>query len=283
MLKSRKMAPIKTSRRHIRVASMVITALSLWSHVLISTLTEKQLGKKPIDRRGKEGRNHDSKQRDKPRYDRPRREFPELPPSDDPVAIRKQVEFYFSDSNLAYDDYMNKLVGGADNNSVPIATITNFKRMRHFQPFSAVVSALKESETLNVVGEKEDHIQRKTAFVPPELDDEYNDPSMFKSIYAKGFGDEEPTTQMDIEKFFAPYGPVNMVRMRRKLPKRDFKGSVFVEFESKELQEKFLALEDKPEYEGKKLQIMSKEEYCKDKLDAIKSGRLQPERAHYYK
>jgi lupus La protein len=235
------------------------------------SITGKSNGRKPVDRRPENARKSNGK-------------FDQQPESSDPVEIRKQVEFYFSDANLAYDDFMRKLVGGSDNNSVPIATIHSFKRMRHFQPFTAVVSALKESSTLNVVGDEEDHLQRKVAFVPPEADDEFNDPSMHRSVYIKGFGSTEtPTTQQDIENFFAPYGPINMVRMRRKLPKKDFKGSVFVEFQSDDLQKAFLALESKPEWNGKTLQVMTKEDYCKSKLDDVKSGKIPADKAHYYK
>jgi lupus La protein len=178
---------------------------------------------------------------------------------------------------------MNSLVGGSENKSVPIEKIHSFKRMRRFQPFSAVVDALKQSKTLDVVGDNDDEIRRKVPFVPPEADDEFNDPSLPRAIYAKGFGNEQSSTQLDIENFFAPYGPINMVRLRRKLPEKRFKGSVFVEFQSEDLQKAFLQLDPKPKWQGQELQIMSKEEYCQSKLEDIKSGKIPANKGNYYK
>jgi lupus La protein len=205
-----------------------------------------------------------------------------LPESSDPDEIRKQVEFYFSDSNLAYDDYMSSLVGGSDNHAVPIKIIHSFKRMRRFQPFSAVIAALQDSKVLDLINDAE--IRRKVPFEPPKAeDDEFDDPSIPRAIYAKGFGEEGSSTQFDIETFFAPYGPINGVRLRRNLPSRKFKGSVFVEFETEDLQQEFLALEEKPKWSGQDLIYMSKREYCETKVKDIKAGKIQPNKKHQYK
>jgi lupus La protein len=162
------------------------------------------------------------------------------------------------------------------NLSVPIKDIHSFKRMKRFQPYSAVVAALKESKTLEVVGDQEDEIRRKVALEKPaEEDAEFGDPTIPRAIYAKGFGEEGSTTQFDIEAFFTPYGPLNSVRLRRTFPDRHFKGSVFVEFETEELQKEFLAMDPKPKYEGKELLIKSKRQYCDEKLDDVKSGKIR--------
>ena len=153
--------------------------------------------------------------------------------------------------------------------------------MRHFQPLSAVVAALKDSTTLDVV-DNDACIKRKCP-LPEEIKDKpmneiqkvYDDKSIPRSIYAKGFGDEEPGTQFDIEAFFAEFGPTSSVRLRRAYDKT-FKGSVFVEFDSEEAQKKFLALDPKPKWKGKDLLIKSKKQYCDDKLDDIEAGRIRP-------
>ncbi|KAL8640064.1 MAG: hypothetical protein Q9228_002974 [Teloschistes exilis] len=200
--------------------------------------------------------------------------------SSDPVAIRKQVEFYFSDSNLGQDAFLFDKVQGHDNKPVPISVIHSFKRMRHFQPFSAVVEALKESATLQVVNE--DQVQRKVA-LPEVLKDKslkevkhvFLDQAMKRSVYVKGFGEEKPSTQFDVEAFFAEYGTTNSVRLRRRMDKL-FKGSVFVEFDSEETQQKFLALDPPPKWNGEDLMIKSKKQYCDDKVEDIKAGRIAP-------
>jgi len=195
-----------------------------------------------------------------------------------------KVEFYFADSNLPMDQFLFSKVQGHANLPVPIQTIASFKRMRHFQPFSAIVDALKESEVLDVVEDDtavkrkiplpEDLVQGKTH---EEVQKIYEGKTMSRSVYVKGFGDERATTQFDIEAYFNPHGPVNSVRLRRDGHKA-FKGSVFVEFGSEETAKAFLALDPKPKWDDKNLVIKSKKQYCDEKVDDINQGRIQPNR-----
>ena len=198
--------------------------------------------------------------------------------TDDPHQIRKQVEFYFSDSNLPMDKFLLEKTGGSENNAVPIETLHSFKRMRRFQPLSAVVDALKESDFLEVVND--DTAVRRRNPLTENLDSAdvfktFEDAAMPRTVYVKGFGEEVPSTQFDIEAFFSEYGPTNAIRLRRNAEKH-FKSSVFVEFESEELQKTFLALDPKPQWKGKDLKIMSKKEYCDTKVEDIKAGKIQP-------
>ncbi|KAL4816294.1 hypothetical protein BDW67DRAFT_184791 [Aspergillus spinulosporus] len=201
--------------------------------------------------------------------------------TDDPVEIRKQVEFYFSDSNLPMDKFLLSKVGGSKNNPVPLELLHSFKRMRRFQPFSAIVEALKNSETLELT-DNDTAVRRKVPL--PETVKDTHDPTVVKvfedkamarSIYAKGFGEETPTTQLDIEAFFAPYGPINAIRLRRTNDKY-FKGSVFVEFASEEKQKAFLELDPKPKWKDQELIIKSKKDYCDEKVRDIEAGRVKP-------
>lgn len=210
--------------------------------------------------------------------------------SSDPVEIRKQVEFYFSDSNLLNDKFLFMRVEGPTNRPVPVSVIHSFKRMRHFQPLSAIITALKDSTTLDVVDvDEETCIQRKFPLSKdfkdmPMVDIQkvHEDAAMARSVYVKGFGDEEPGTQFDIEAFFAEFGSTNSVRLRRTLEKT-FKGSVFVEFDTEETQKKFLSLDPQPKWRGKDLQIKSKKQYCDDKVDDIKAGRIRRNENPYTK
>ncbi|KAK5441911.1 hypothetical protein LTS15_011176 [Exophiala xenobiotica] len=197
--------------------------------------------------------------------------------SSDPVAIRRQVEFYFSDSNLPKDKFLRESVRDSENNSVDLAKIHDFKRMRHFQPLEAVIEALRESTFVELI-DNDTRVRRKE--LPEDWDDPnkitvFEDAAMPRSVYVKGFGEEVPSTQFDIEAFFSTYGPTKAVRLRRTNDKL-FKGSVFVEFETEELQKAFLELDPKPKYKGNDLQIMSKKEYCEKKADDIKEGKVQP-------
>ncbi|KAL8653537.1 MAG: hypothetical protein Q9226_003810 [Calogaya cf. arnoldii] len=265
-------------------------------HETPETKGDKVEEKKEPSKRVQEGQKWNNRDRDgRTRADRKKNYKSDLTSqaeSSDPVEIRKQarrkmtllmhmlqVEFYFSDSNLLQDKFLFQQVQGQDNLPVPISTIHSFKRMRHFQPYSAVVEALKDSATLNVVGD--DRIQRKTA-LPEALKDKpmneiqkvFEDEAMKRSVYVKGFGEEQPSTQFDIEAFFADYGPTNSVRLRRALSKL-FKGSVFVEFDSEETQKKFLSMEPRPKWKGQDLMIKSKKQYCDDKVEEIKAGKVK--------
>ena len=191
-----------------------------------------------------------------------------------------EIEFYFSDSNLLTDKFLFEKVEGHKNIPVPIEIIHSFKRMQHFQPRSAIVDALKESTSLSVV-EDDTAIQRKEALPEDvtgksidEVQKVYEDGSMARSVYVKGFGDEESKTQFDIEAFFANHGPTNGVRLRRATDK-SFKGSVFVEFDSEETAKSFLALDPPPKWKGEELEIKSKKQYCDDKVEDINKGRIR--------
>ena len=178
------------------------------------------------------------------------------------------------------DQFLFSKVEGHKNNPVPLSIIHSFKRMRHFQPYSAVVDALKESTVLNLVDD-DSAVQRKVPLAE-ELQDKdhgqvkkvYEDKAMAQSVYVKGFGAEKPSTQFDIEAFFTPFGPVNSVRLRR-TDRKEFKGSVFVEFDSANTAKAFLDLESKPKFDGKDLMIKSKKQYCDEKVDEINKGKVR--------
>ncbi|KAI9783825.1 MAG: hypothetical protein M1839_003161 [Geoglossum umbratile] len=191
------------------------------------------------------------------------------------------VEFYFSDSNLPMDKFLFAKVGGVENKPIGLKMIATFKRMKRFQPYEAIVAALKDSEFLELTENEE--VKRKVPLEPTatgktvyEAHKKWEDKTMDRSIYAKGFGAEAPTTQFEIEAFFAPYGPTNAIRLRR-MPDRTFKGSVFVEFHDTATQQKFLALEPKPKWKGEaELMWKSKRDYVDEKQRDIKSGKIKP-------
>lgn len=197
---------------------------------------------------------------------RPARSYPVL-------TVHAQVEFYFSDTNLRTDNHMNDITKGTENVPVPVTAIHSFGRMKRFQPYSAVVAALKESKFLKVTGEEGKEVVSRIEPFDPTVP---KSKSELQSVYVKGFGDEEPSSQFDIEAFFSQYGSTNAVRLRR-TPEKLFKGSVFVEFSDKETADKFLAMDPQPLWKGKHvLQIMSKKAYLDIKNQEIADGTLQP-------
>jgi len=175
--------------------------------------------------------------------------------------------------------------GGPKNNPVPIHHVCSFSRMRRFKPYSAVVAALRDSKDLVVVDDGEfskpgsEAIKRKEPIVVPAEDGDSeklpttedlfyrlkkaSSNNMATSVYAKGFGTEEESGQIALEKFFRPYGAVQ-VRMRRE-DDGTWKGSVFVEFDSEDSQKQFLALDPKPKFKDNELTVMGKQEYIEMK------------------
>lgn len=190
------------------------------------------------------------------------------------LLTTSQVEFYFGDNNLPQDKYMWNLTGGFDNKPVPLKKICSFGRMHRFQPYEAVVKALQDSQFLVISGEEgNETVSRKVPYKSSKPGDKFP-----VSVYVKGFGEEQPSTQFDIEAFFAKFGPVNAIRLRRD-DDHLFKGSVFAEFDTEEQAKAFLALDPAPKYEGRDLKIMSKRAYVDEKAKLIEEGKLEPSKS----
>ncbi|CAL1698480.1 unnamed protein product [Somion occarium] len=177
------------------------------------------------------------------------------------LRATRQLEFYFADANLPYDKFMWTLHTANPEHWVPISTVASFKRMREFSPLGLdwVANALKTISTELEIDETNTKVRRKTEVTEPKGQFE-------RSIYAKGFGEEVPGLQRKLEEFFNQYGRTNAVRMRREEETKQFKGSVFVEFDSASTVEKFLNADPKPSWNGQELLIMTKEAYCEMKI-----------------
>jgi len=165
---------------------------------------------------------------------------------------------------------------------VAIARIASFKRMRDHKDKDLIVEALRESKELLEVSEDGLLVRRKVPLVPQK--DHFQ-----RSIYAvslhspgtfcsyigqrtkkspstathtsflcsqKGFGEETPSLQLELEQFFSGLGDVKQVRMRRNADTSEFKGSVFVEYAT--LDETNTIAASKLQYNGKDLLVMTK-------------------------
>ncbi|KAJ1300664.1 hypothetical protein OPQ81_002312 [Rhizoctonia solani] len=184
----------------------------------------------------------------------------DTPMATDEERALKQFEFYFTDANLPYDKFMWKLHTQTEEHWIPIATVASFKRMREFEPKGTewLLAVLRTSDGLIEVDETGTKVRRAKELTQPK--DQFE-----RSVYAKGFPDETPELQVQLEKFFSQFGKVNAVRMRR-TEQKVFKNSVFVEFADFASVKAFLEADPKPAFQGQELLTMTKEAYCTMKI-----------------
>lgn len=148
--------------------------------------------------------------------------------------VRKQVEFYFSDSNLLTDKFLFKIYE-ANDGWVELKTILTFSRMRQFRPEERVIAALKESEKL-VLSPNEDLIRRKE---PLKDFNEVKNNRKRNTVHIEGFPHE--ATQEELETFFNKLAEnlpkeksITSLRRIKKRANNEFFGVVDVEFNTQE-------------------------------------------------
>eukprot|EP00009_Paramoeba_aestuarina_P002445 CAMPEP_0201509932 /NCGR_PEP_ID=MMETSP0161_2-20130828/2836_1 /ASSEMBLY_ACC=CAM_ASM_000251 /TAXON_ID=180227 /ORGANISM="Neoparamoeba aestuarina, Strain SoJaBio B1-5/56/2" /LENGTH=371 /DNA_ID=CAMNT_0047905031 /DNA_START=22 /DNA_END=1137 /DNA_ORIENTATION=- len=198
--------------------------------------------------------------------------------------IRKQIEFYFSDSNFRDDKFLR---GEAAKNEgfVEVKVLGSFNRVKQLTTDdSVIVRALKDSSSL-ILSEDEKMVKRADP-LPEE------DSSLPRCIYVKRFPLD--TTLEQLEEFFSQYGKVNCIRMRKQEPlkskgksagpaiPRPFKGSVIVEFAEEESAKKMLEMKDlvykAEEKEEKKEEKKEKEKEEKEEDKKEENGEKEEEK-----
>lgn len=157
--------------------------------------------------------------------------------------VKKQVEFYFSDSNLQTDRFLWRIYE-ANDGWVELKTILTFGRMRQFRPEEKVIEALKTSDKLTLSA-NEDMIRRAA---PLKDFSELKNTRKRNSVHIEGF----PTTltQDDVEEWFSTKISPNLpkekgvfsIRRIRSRANKEFFGVVDVEFKTLEDAEHFLGV-----------------------------------------
>lgn len=145
----------------------------------------------------------------------------------DLAGIKKQVEFYFSDSNYRKDAFLRQSAEADSEGFVPISILLTFNKLKQLTTDVAVVAdALKDSDTV-VINSTGDKLKRATPL--PDVDT-----SAERTLYVKGYPvDDTEVTIESIAAQFSAYGKVNMVKLRKTIEKT-FKGSALVEFSTAE-------------------------------------------------
>lgn len=169
-------------------------------------------------------------------------------------AVRKQVEFYFSDSNYPKDKFLRSQAAQNDGGWVPINIISTFTRMKKIsEDIELIKEALKESTVLEVSADGQ--TVRRTAPLPE------TDTHIARTIYAKGFPETGYTIE-DVESVFAKLGKVLSVRIR-KMKDGKQKPSAFIEYATPE--DATAAAAAKSQFAGQDLIVMKKADYSEKK------------------
>ena len=168
------------------------------------------------------------------------------------AKIKKQIEFYFSDSNIVHDAFLKGKVESSEGGWVPVSTLASFKRVKEMLKEGGVADdaaeafvcdAVKGSDALEVDADKK-QVRRKTP-IPEKVDWEP------RTIYVKGWPREpEPTLEAVADFYTAQGAKVLCVRLRRCEYGRfrgKFKGTMTVELATPEQAADIIAKKPRPE------------------------------------
>ncbi|XP_048776658.1 lupus La protein-like [Ostrea edulis] len=194
------------------------------------------------------------------------------PPNTLEKKIIRQLEYYFGDTNLPRDKFLQDEMKIEDG-WVSLATMTKFNRLKQLTTnHKLIATALrKASSGLIQVSKDNVFIRRNPDMSIPENTEERRNDFNERSAYVKGF---PLNVSLDtLIAFFEKISPVDTVYMRRDQEKK-FKGSVFVTFTKKEDCDKFVA-EPESKYEESILIKKSKTQYFKEREDGKKQKKLE--------
>ncbi|KAK9148771.1 hypothetical protein Scep_007528 [Stephania cephalantha] len=197
--------------------------------------------------------------------------------------VLRQVEFYFSDSNLPRDKFLMKTIEESEDGLVSLALICSFARMKSHlgledktkledvseETLKAVAETLRSSFVVKV-SEDGKRIGRSTELLKPEEVIEQVD---VRTIAVSPLAHD--VTLEELETFFAQYGKVNSIRLPRHVAdKRFFCGTALVEFSSDE--DTANVLKQSLNYSGADLQLIPKKIFDAEREKLIE----EVERSH---
>ncbi|XP_063700918.1 la-related protein 7 [Culicoides brevitarsis] len=169
-------------------------------------------------------------------------------------AIRQQLEFYFSDSNLTKDRYLNQLVKNSPDGYVEISEFLKFNKIKALtQTVEDIAKAVSGSELL-ALSEDSTKVKRKTELQVKADADEC-------TLYVESL--PKSATHDYVKEIFSKYGNVVYVSLPRFKHSRRIKEFGFVEFENQEGLKK--AVEAFKQWNG----VLMYEDADPDKLQSV--------------
>lgn len=140
-------------------------------------------------------------------------------------AIKEQIEFYFSDSNVLKDKFILEQINKDPNGWVDLKLIANFNRVKQLsQDMKVITKSLKHSHIVEL-SEDKSKLRRKNP-LPKE------DTSDSRTIYIENL--KGTYDHLTIKAQFSKYGKVNLVSLPRYKITKEYKGFGFVEFSTEE-------------------------------------------------
>ncbi|KAK2968660.1 hypothetical protein RJ640_012503 [Escallonia rubra] len=181
--------------------------------------------------------------------------------------VIRQVEFYFSDSNLPRDKFLMSTISESEDGMISLALICSFSRMRtHLglgdakpedvseDTVKAVAETLRTSTFLKVSEDGKKIGRAKELPKPEEIIEQLD----VRTIAASPL--QYDSKLEDVESFFTQIAKVNSVRLPRHVAdKRLFCGTALIEFSTEEDAAKILT--QSLAYEGVELELKPKKDF----------------------
>jgi len=196
--------------------------------------------------------------------------------SEDVAKVKKQIEFYFSDSNYPRDKFLLETAKQHKEGYIPLEILTKFNRLKAItSDITQIAEAILDSEVV-ILNDDKTLIKRKHP-VPEKLN---ADP---RTIHVSGA--PKNISLDDFEKFFASgnHGKINSIRICKDKTSKKPNGYLYIEFGTETDATKFAALKSIKYNDEHDMKVQKKEEYLKSKKEKLLGKRKEPEVPEYTK
>lgn len=188
--------------------------------------------------------------------------------------VLRQLEYYFSDSNLPKDRFLRKEMAKNEDQYVDVDVLLAFNKMKSLGATKEQVNAVVKNSALLSCDPDGEKIKRVTPL--PKVSQFPN-----RAVFVMGWPsrtadpDAKDPTIEEVTELFAPCGTVLDVNLRRDSQRR-FRGCMFIEMESPEAAERVVADEFEITVKDKKLKLVTEtfaDYHTKIKKDPMSFGK----------